>query len=282
MRRFVVDLLPWKSLHDVRDIVDTIYNTSLNIFESKERALLDGDEAVARQVGEGKDILSNLMRANMDASEEDKLDESGLVAQVVHDVKRYIPHAAFTSAAHINSKKSRHEITETRTKTGSLAYDELVALPYLDTVCRETLRLYPPVSYLSRRTRENIIMPLSKPLRGLDGEDVHEILVPNNTNIIISTIAANRNTEVWGSDSLQWIPERWLAPLPSSVTNAHVPGDVIFGWKSSLHRLQISQLEMKVVLSLLIKSFCFAPSNKEIYWQMTTIGTPTIVGEDGM
>ncbi|EDR05285.1 uncharacterized protein LACBIDRAFT_303028 [Laccaria bicolor S238N-H82] len=62
MRRFVVNLLPWKSLHDVRDIVDTIYNTSLNIFESKNRALLDGDEAVARQVGEGKDILLPLTR----------------------------------------------------------------------------------------------------------------------------------------------------------------------------------------------------------------------------
>ncbi|EDR01617.1 uncharacterized protein LACBIDRAFT_310692 [Laccaria bicolor S238N-H82] len=45
MRRFIVDLLPWKSLHDVRDIVDTIYNASLNIFESDKRALLDGDEA---------------------------------------------------------------------------------------------------------------------------------------------------------------------------------------------------------------------------------------------
>ncbi|EDR05405.1 uncharacterized protein LACBIDRAFT_303050 [Laccaria bicolor S238N-H82] len=82
LRRFTVDLLSWESLHVVRDIVDTIYNTSLNIFESKERALLDGDEAVANRVGEGKDILSILMRANMDASEENKLDESELVVQV--------------------------------------------------------------------------------------------------------------------------------------------------------------------------------------------------------
>jgi len=47
-------------------------------------------------------------------------------------------------------EKLRHEITQARTKTGSLAYDELVSLPYLDAVCRETLRLYPPVSSLSR------------------------------------------------------------------------------------------------------------------------------------
>ena len=37
--------------------------------------------------------------------------------------------------------KLRQEIAEAR-KSGDLGYDELVALPYLDAVCRETLRLY--------------------------------------------------------------------------------------------------------------------------------------------
>jgi len=37
--------------------------------------------------------------------------------------------------------KLRQEITEAR-KSGDLSYDELVALPYLDAVCRETLRMY--------------------------------------------------------------------------------------------------------------------------------------------
>jgi len=37
--------------------------------------------------------------------------------------------------------KLRQEITEAR-KSGDLSYDELVALPYLDAVCRETLRVY--------------------------------------------------------------------------------------------------------------------------------------------
>ena len=37
--------------------------------------------------------------------------------------------------------KLRQEITEAR-KSGDLSHDELVALPYLDAVCKETLRLY--------------------------------------------------------------------------------------------------------------------------------------------
>ena len=42
--------------------------------------------------------------------------------------------------------KLRQEITEAR-KSGDLSYDELVALPYLDAVCKETLRLYVYHSY---------------------------------------------------------------------------------------------------------------------------------------
>ena len=37
--------------------------------------------------------------------------------------------------------KLRQEITKAR-KSGDLSYDELVALPYLEAVCRETLRMY--------------------------------------------------------------------------------------------------------------------------------------------
>ena len=40
-------------------------------------------------------------------------------------------------------EKLRREVTEARVKYGDLAYDELEALPYLDAICRETLRLCP-------------------------------------------------------------------------------------------------------------------------------------------
>jgi cytochrome P450 len=37
--------------------------------------------------------------------------------------------------------KLRQEIVDAKSRYGNLGYDELVALPYLDAVCRETLRL---------------------------------------------------------------------------------------------------------------------------------------------
>ena len=46
--------------------------------------------------------------------------------------------------------KLREEILEARKKFGEFDYDTLMSLPYLDAVCRETLRLYPPVTVVSR------------------------------------------------------------------------------------------------------------------------------------
>ena len=38
--------------------------------------------------------------------------------------------------------KLRQEIVEARNIYGNLEYDRLLALPYLDAICRETLRLW--------------------------------------------------------------------------------------------------------------------------------------------
>jgi cytochrome P450 len=38
--------------------------------------------------------------------------------------------------------KLREELTEIRAVSGELGYDDLVELPFLEAVCRETLRLY--------------------------------------------------------------------------------------------------------------------------------------------
>lgn len=59
-KRWIVDTLPWKTLHDVRDIVDLLDNTSIEIYESKKAALEKGDKALEEQISQGKDIMSIL------------------------------------------------------------------------------------------------------------------------------------------------------------------------------------------------------------------------------
>ena len=71
--------------------------------------------------------------------------------------------------------------------------------------------------------RKDIILPLSKPIIGRDGTSIREIVVPKNTEIVISILGANRNPDIWGEDAYEWKPERWLSPLPDNVIQAHFP-----------------------------------------------------------
>ncbi|KAF8966255.1 cytochrome P450 [Flammula alnicola] len=290
-RRFVVDILPWKNLHEVRDIVDVLHNTSVEIFESKKRALAEGDEALAHQIGQGKDIMSILMRANMNASKEDSLTREELLAQMstlifaaMDTTSSALSRIIHLLATHQDVQdRLRKEIKEAREEDADLPYDKLVSLPYLDAICRETLRLHPPLTIIRRTTRRDVVLPLSTPIKGLDGQDVHEIPIPNNTDIYVGIMASNRNPELWGLDAEEWKPERWLSPLPETVAAAHLPGIyshllTFSGGGRACIGFKFSQLEMKAVLLLLIESFRFSPSKQEIFWQMTSISTPVIVG----
>ena len=59
-RRAIVDLVPLKDVKRIRDIVDIFHSTSVEIFETKNQALREGDRALAAQIGRGKDIISIL------------------------------------------------------------------------------------------------------------------------------------------------------------------------------------------------------------------------------
>jgi cytochrome P450 len=67
-------------------------------------------------------------------------------------------------------------------------------------------------------------MPLSTPVMDTNGQEMNNIAVPNGTNIIVSLVNANRDPALWGNDSYEWKPERWLGPPPKSVVDAHMPG----------------------------------------------------------
>lgn len=62
MRGRALSLVPYEPVQNVLKIVDTLHTTSLKIFEDKKTALMSGDDAMSKQVGHGKDIMSILCR----------------------------------------------------------------------------------------------------------------------------------------------------------------------------------------------------------------------------
>ena len=99
IRRAVAPYLPIPQWGKMLNIVDAMDTQSTSIFHGKRQALEKGDEAVALQIGEGRDIMSILsklydkyiylvraycmtVKANMQASEEDRLPEEEVIGQV--------------------------------------------------------------------------------------------------------------------------------------------------------------------------------------------------------
>ena len=68
------------------------------------------------------------------------------------------------------------------------------------------------------------MLPLSQPVRGKDGRMMSEIVVPRGTVVLGHFQASNSSRELWGEDAAEWKPDRWLAPLPAAVDDAHLPG----------------------------------------------------------
>jgi cytochrome P450 len=69
-----------------------------------------------------------------------------------------------------------------------------------------------------------MILPLQKPITAVNGSLLHEVIVPRGTTIVVGLRSMNRAEEYWGDDSREWKPERFLAPLPPKLLEAHVPG----------------------------------------------------------
>ncbi|RPD69487.1 cytochrome P450 [Lentinus tigrinus ALCF2SS1-7] len=276
-RRKIMGMIPQSGLQELSRISGILNRRSVEIYEDKKRALKQGDEAVMRQIGEGKDIMSILMRANMLASDMDRLPEDEVIAQMstlifagMDTTSNALSRTLCLLAIHPDAQeKLRKEVLEA-SKNGDLGYDGLESLRYLDAVCRETMRIHPPVANIFRETKQDAVLPLSQPIGGVDGTTIREIPVPKGTSIAVGIFSSNRNKALWGEDAAEWKPERWLSALPNSIAGAKIPGVYSnFGFK-------FSQLEMKVVLCLLISKFTFELSEKPIVWNLSNISFPTV------
>ncbi|KAK7038695.1 hypothetical protein VNI00_010579 [Paramarasmius palmivorus] len=302
--RILAAYWPSRNLRRGRELADYMWQLSTEIYQEKVQALDRGDEAVVEQIGKGKDIMSVLINENLKASEEDKLDENELIGQYknfTYRQHRTLIFAAMDTTSSALARtllllaenpavqtRLRKELVEARQENQGLdlGYDELVSIPYLDSVCRETLRLYPPIPRLMRTAIKDTVLPLSTPVTGVDGSVITEIPIPANTNVHISLMGSNRNEALWGPDALEWKPERWLSPLPVTVSDAKIPGVyshlmTFNGGGRSCIGFKFSQLEMKVVLAHLIETFEFIPTGKSIGWHYAGVSNP-FVREEGM
>ncbi|WEW58119.1 hypothetical protein PRK78_003586 [Emydomyces testavorans] len=75
---------------------------------------------------------------------------------------------------------------------------QIDSLPYLNAVCNEVLRYYPPAPFTVRQAARDTTLL--------------NTFIPKGTVLSISMPAVNRNPELWGPDAETFNPDRWLGP----------------------------------------------------------------------
>ncbi|KAK7042020.1 cytochrome P450 [Favolaschia claudopus] len=229
--------------------------------ESKRQAMAGAESHTAR------DLLSLLVRANMDKDipESQRMSDDDVLAQVPTFL--VAGHETTSTAASWTiyelaknpelQSRLREDLLSLDNDTPSM--DDLNSLPYLDCVVRETLRANAPVPITFRTAMRDDIIPLGTPYTDRNGL-VHDTLeIRKGQWIVIPILSVNRDPDIWGADSLEYIPERWQR-TPSISTN--IPGV----WSQMLSFLggpracigfRFSIIELKALLFTLVRTLEF-------------------------
>ncbi|KAG6896229.1 hypothetical protein C0992_009624 [Termitomyces sp. T32_za158] len=144
-RRWLVDHFPSKRLRAIRDIIDTWDRTTTEIFEAKKKALKEGDEALAHQIGQAKDLMSilNVVSRKPLKHQYNMMGNRTFAFAATDTTSNALSRTLHLLALHPETQERlRSEVIEARKfHNGNVPYDDLVSLPFMDAVCRETLRL---------------------------------------------------------------------------------------------------------------------------------------------
>ncbi|KAK9324237.1 cytochrome P450 [Lipomyces orientalis] len=127
----------------------------------------------------------------------------------------------------------------------SLTYEQIESMKYLNNVCRESLRLIPPVPVTSRQATEDIMV---------DG-----VLVKKGTIIFVVIAAINQLKSFWGDDADKFNPDRF-DNLPPDALSPYSFLTFIQGPRSCIGR-RFSEIEFKCLLIALVGRFEFAERN---------------------
>ncbi|OSD01474.1 cytochrome P450 [Trametes coccinea BRFM310] len=178
---------------------------------------IEGDRS-----GLGRDLLSVLIRSNVAEVPSQRMSINEILCQI----------STFLAAGHETSSSSltwtlfalaRNPAVQAKLRAelrsldipadvvpSSPLIEQIMQLPYLDAVVRESLRLYAPISTTMRVASVDDVIPVSAPLVDRRGQTCEYIRVRRGDIISIPIQALNKSSEAWGADAEAFHPERWM------------------------------------------------------------------------
>ncbi|XWS75271.1 hypothetical protein CRYUN_Cryun01aG0071800 [Craigia yunnanensis] len=123
--------------------------------------------------------------------------------------------------------------------------DMLLKMKTVTMVINEVLRLYPPVSLITREAFEDI--------------KLGDINVPKGVNLWIMVVTLHRDPNIWGADADKFNPERFANGVTGACKFPHVYMPFGTGSHTCLGQY-FAMAELKILFSLLLSNFRFSLS----------------------
>ncbi|KAF9438998.1 hypothetical protein BGZ76_001893 [Entomortierella beljakovae] len=158
---------------------------------------------------------------------------------------------------------------------GTPSFEQLNSLPFLNAVIRESLRIWSPVPLNLRVSVHDDYLPR--------GNGLEPLFVPAGTNLQIPMFILQRDPKIWGPDSLEFNPDRWIngSQCPPYIPPNGLCYFPFYHGKRGCIGNKIATLEMKIHVANLINTFEFVQTpemeanNGEIDWRWSVSLKPS-------
>ncbi|KAM0298168.1 hypothetical protein HYE67_001208 [Fusarium culmorum] len=158
-------------------------------------------------------------------------------------------------------EKMRAEIDQARPSLPVITDSEARAMPYLQAVVKEGLRIHPPVVGL-----------MSKEVPA-GGDTFKGKYLPGGTKIGYCAWGIFRRRDIWGEDADEFRPERWLESSEDQLRLMEGTIELVFGYgRWQCLGKTIAQMELNKVFVELIRRFDLSVVNPIKPWHSINVG----------
>ncbi|XP_015895216.3 cytochrome P450 CYP749A22-like [Ziziphus jujuba] len=239
-----------------------IHHSIKQIIKKREDKVMKGEEQSF-----GNDFLGILLQAHHDANEDQRIS----VENVIDECKTFY----FTGQETTNTLLAWTVLLlaihsdwqeEARKEVLNLFgqqipnQDDITKLKTMNMIINETLRLYPPVTAISRKVK-------NKEVR------LGKLILPPNMLLYMSTLAIHHDTQIWGEDVHLFKPERFSEGVAKATKN-NIGAFFPFGiGPRTCVGFNFAFTEAKIALSMILQRYSFSLSPAYVHspFQLITL-----------
>ncbi|KAL1407956.1 hypothetical protein Q8F55_004753 [Vanrija albida] len=288
----ILDFIKTKQTRVVKASRDITIQIGNEIIDEKKTAIKQLG-SVEKDSDLGKDLLGRLMKANMapDLRADQKLTDAEVLAQITtfmlagnETTSTALTWCLYRLAQYQHFQdRLREEIRAVGQEQPSEAV--VNALPFLDKIVHESLRLDSPVPGTIRMANKDMVVPFGTPVQGRDGKMIDSVLLKKGVHVFMPILTTNHATDIWGADATEFNPDRYSREgIPKEQIPGVTYGNLLtfIGGARNCIGYRFALAEMKVILYVLIRSFKFdlLKSNPEYERKAQIVMRPRVVGEE--